>query len=124
VQRKQLETSAARFQAAIKLSAANNARRPEIHEPLEQTQLVRRGERNETRCCDPGCHFGCRGSGSAGVLPGTTSAPRPLAELVPSGPLIYLEATSFHSCWAIGTILRKRKPGSPAPMRKSSTAPI
>ena len=41
VQRKQLETSAARFQAAIKLSAANNARRPEIHEPLEQTQLVR-----------------------------------------------------------------------------------
>jgi predicted Zn-dependent protease len=40
-QRKQLETSVTRLQASINLRAANDARRPEIHEPLEQNHPVR-----------------------------------------------------------------------------------
>jgi hypothetical protein len=39
--RKQLDASVKRFQAAINLRAANDARRPEIHEALEQNHPVR-----------------------------------------------------------------------------------
>jgi Tfp pilus assembly protein PilF len=39
--RKRLESNVTRFQAALNLRGANDARRPEIHEPLEQNHPVR-----------------------------------------------------------------------------------